>query len=210
LELQTSNLSNHRTSLSSNMLQCSPRTCPNTRMTQTLILSIFSLCCHFSQSPHNHEPFLGSFFDTSSLDSWPFFFTCLELATLVSYDLNHLIIYELNWWPQITSSNNVVIFITVWLFIIWLVCRHLARTLFFTLAMVPCSTSHLLVHHLLLVPRSLSLPIFTLFDCLQVTLHWAFIQNSFIQYCEHGLNVMSYSFWLDTFSHSFQSPSSYS
>jgi hypothetical protein len=39
-------------------------------------------------------------------------------------------------------------------FIIWLVRQHLASILFFTLAMVPRSTSHLLVLHLRLVPRS--------------------------------------------------------
>jgi hypothetical protein len=131
----------------------SPRTCPNTRMTQTLIISRFSLYGHFSQSLHNCEPFPGYFFDTSSLDLWPCFFTFLELATPMSYDLNHLIIYELNLWLQITSSN-VVIFIIVGLFTIWLVHRHLASTSFFILAMVPRSTSHLLVLHLRLVPQN--------------------------------------------------------
>ena len=102
---------------------------------------------------HNYDPFPCSFFATSSSDLWPCFFNCLELATLVSYDLNHLITYELSRWLLITSSN-VVIFINVWLFTIWLVHRHLASTLFFTLAMVPRSISHLLVLHLCLVPRS--------------------------------------------------------
>jgi hypothetical protein len=84
---------------------------------------------------HNYEPFPGSFFDTSSLDLWPCFFTCLELATLVPYGLNHFIKNELNLWPQITSSY-VVIFIIVWLFTIWLVHQVLASTLFFALAML--------------------------------------------------------------------------
>jgi hypothetical protein len=139
------------------MLQWSLRTCPNTGITQTLILSrFFHLFVISIKVVHNYAPFPGSFFDTSYLDLWPCFSTCLELETTVSYDLNHLITYELNRWLQITSSN-VVTFITVWLFTIWLVCRYLASTLFFTLDMIPRSISHMFVLHHRLVPWSLFL-----------------------------------------------------
>jgi hypothetical protein len=56
-------------------------------------------------------------------------------------DLNHFNTCEFNLWLQVTFTNDLILK-TIWLLIAWLVPRLNASTLFFTLAMVPQSSSH--------------------------------------------------------------------
>jgi hypothetical protein len=96
-------------------------------------------------------------------------------------------------------SSNVVIFITIWLFTIWLVRRHLASNRFFTLAMVPRSSSHLLDLHLLLVPWSPFLaylhPIRLSPSYITLSIHSKFISSIFWTLLEcHILFILAWHF----------------
>jgi hypothetical protein len=69
------------------------------------------------------------------------FVSSLWANTPWACDLNHFNTCEFNPWLQITFTNDLILN-TIWLLIAWLVPRLKASTLFFTLAMVPWSSSH--------------------------------------------------------------------
>jgi hypothetical protein len=56
-------------------------------------------------------------------------------------DLNHFNTFEFNLWLQVTFTNDLILN-TIWLLIAWLVPWLNASIVFFTLAMVPRSSSH--------------------------------------------------------------------
>jgi hypothetical protein len=71
------------------------------------------------------------------------FVSSLWANTAWACDLNHFNKGEFNPWLQVTSTNDLILNI-IWLLMAQLVPRLNASTLFFTLAMVPRSTSHCL------------------------------------------------------------------
>jgi hypothetical protein len=70
--------------------------------------------------------------------------------------LNHFHTYEFTSLLQVTSTNDLIIN-TIWLLIAWLVPQLNTSTLFFTLAMVPRSSSHHLPFTFAQSPEAFSL-----------------------------------------------------